>query len=92
MKVSPETGGNIIFLMKVSPETGGTIIYLMKVNPETGGNIIYLMKVSPETGGNIIYLLLIYVLRWRPSWISDRHKKQKLCRGPSNDHSCTVWL
>jgi hypothetical protein len=22
MKVSPETGGNIIYLMKVSPETG----------------------------------------------------------------------
>jgi hypothetical protein len=21
--------------------------------------------------------MLIYVLRWRPSWISDRHKKQK---------------
>jgi hypothetical protein len=34
----------------VSPETGGNIIYLMKVSPETGGNIIYLMKVSPETG------------------------------------------
>ena len=27
--------------------------------------------------------MLIYVLRWRPSWISDRHKKQKVCRGPS---------
>jgi hypothetical protein len=36
--------------MKVSPETGGNIIYLMKVNSETGGNIIYLMKVSPERG------------------------------------------
>jgi hypothetical protein len=22
--------------------------------------------------------MLIYVLRWRPSWISDRHKKQKI--------------
>ena len=22
--------------------------------------------------------MLIYVLRWRPSWISDWHKKQKL--------------
>jgi hypothetical protein len=31
--------------MKVSPEMGGHIIYLMKVSPETGGNIIYLMKV-----------------------------------------------
>jgi hypothetical protein len=28
--------------------------------------------------------MLIYVLRWRPSWISDRHKKHTLCRGPSN--------
>jgi hypothetical protein len=106
--------------------------------------------------------MLIYVLRWRPSWISDRHKKhkkcsnaflsettniikaklymnvhwmvlyklhvfcsdmkfkmaataglnltldpmgkmfqnasslkplgRKVCRGPSNEHSCTVWL
>jgi hypothetical protein len=34
----------------VSPETGGNIIYLMKVSPETGGNIIYLMNVGPETG------------------------------------------
>jgi hypothetical protein len=31
--------------------------------------------------------MLIYVLRWQPSWISDRHKKHKICRGPSNDHS-----
>jgi hypothetical protein len=31
--------------------------------------------------------MLIYVLRWRPSWISDRHKKHIFCRGPSNDHS-----
>jgi hypothetical protein len=36
--------------------------------------------------------MLIYVLRWRPSWISDRHKKQKLCWEPSNDHSCAVWF
>ena len=36
--------------------------------------------------------MLIYVLRWRPSWISDRHKKPKLCRGPSNDHSWAVWF
>jgi hypothetical protein len=31
-------------------------------------------------------------LRWRPSWISDRHKKQKLGKGHSNDHSFTVWV
>jgi hypothetical protein len=35
--------------------------------------------------------MLIYVLRWRPSWISDRHKKQSLGKGHSNDHSFTVW-
>ena len=23
---------------------------------------------------------------------SDRHKKQKICRGPSNDHSWAVWF
>jgi hypothetical protein len=28
----------------------------------------------------------------RPSWISDRHKKHKLCGGPSNDHSWAVWF
>ena len=27
--------------------------------------------------------MLIYVLRWWPSWISDRHKKHTPCRGPS---------
>ena len=36
--------------------------------------------------------MLIYVLRWWPSWISDRHKKQKLGKGRSNDHSLTVWV
>jgi hypothetical protein len=30
---------------------------------------------------------LIYALRWWPSWIYNRHKNSKLCRGPSNDHS-----
>jgi hypothetical protein len=28
--------------------------------------------------------MLIYVLRWWLSWISDRHKKQKLGKGHSN--------
>ena len=36
--------------------------------------------------------MLIYVLRWRPSWISDQQKKQKLGKGHSNDHSFTVWV
>jgi hypothetical protein len=34
-------------------------------------------------------MLILWV---QPSWISDRHKKQKLCRGPSNDHSSAVWF
>ena len=34
--------------------------------------------------------MLIYVLQWRPSWISDRHRKQKLGKEHSNDHSFTV--
>jgi hypothetical protein len=34
--------------------------------------------------------MLIYFLRWWPSWISERHKKQQLCREPSNDHSWAV--
>jgi hypothetical protein len=29
---------------------------------------------------------------WRPSWISDQHKKQYLGKGHSNDHSFTVWV
>jgi hypothetical protein len=24
--------------------------------------------------------------------VSYRNKKPKVCRGPSNEHSCTVWL
>jgi hypothetical protein len=35
---------------------------------------------------------MIIGLRWRPSWISDRHKKHTPCRGPSNDHSWAVWF
>jgi hypothetical protein len=42
----------------------------------------------------VLYILyvLIYVLQWRPSWISDQHIKQTFCRGPSNDHSWAVWF
>jgi hypothetical protein len=42
----------------------------------------------------VLYKLfvLIYVLRLWPSWISDRHIKHKICRGPSNDHSWAVWF
>jgi hypothetical protein len=29
---------------------------------------------------------------WRPSWISNQQKKQKLGKGHSNDHSFTVWV
>jgi hypothetical protein len=36
--------------------------------------------------------MLIYAMRWRPSWISDRRKKYKICRGPSNDHSWAAWV
>ena len=32
------------------------------------------------------------VLCWQPSWISDRHKKKQLFRGPSNDYSWAVGL
>jgi hypothetical protein len=42
---------------------------------------------------NIHWMVLyIYVLRWWPSWISDRHKKQQLGKGHSNDHSWVVWF
>jgi hypothetical protein len=27
-----------------------------------------------------------------PGMIIGRNKKRKVCRGPSNEHSCTVWL
>ena len=35
--------------------------------------------------------MLIYVLRWQPSWISDRHKKQKLCNVSKCFFSETTW-
>jgi hypothetical protein len=28
----------------------------------------------------------------KPFWISYQNKKRKVCRGPFNEHSCTVWL
>jgi hypothetical protein len=27
-----------------------------------------------------------------PFWISYQNKNPKICRGPSNEHSCTVWF
>jgi uncharacterized membrane protein len=44
-------------------------------------------QLKPNCPGMIIG---IYVLQWRPSWISDLHKKHIFCRGPSNDHSWAV--
>ena len=43
-------------------------------------------------GSNVNLHVQMYVLRWWPSWISDPHKKQKLGKGHSNDHSFTVWV
>jgi hypothetical protein len=34
--------------------------------------------------------MLINVLRWQPSWISDQHKKPKLFRGPTAGLSVTL--
>jgi hypothetical protein len=28
----------------------------------------------------------------KPLGLSYQNKKRKVCRGPSNEHSCTVWL
>jgi hypothetical protein len=50
------------------------------------------MKFKMAATAGLSLTLLIYVLRWQPSWISDRHKKQKLGKGHSNDHSFTVWV
>jgi hypothetical protein len=36
--------------------------------------------------------MLIYVLQWWPSWISNRHTKFIFCKRPSNDHSWAVWF
>ena len=47
---------------------------------------------SPGYKKNQLVLCKNYVLRWWPSWISDRHKKPKRFRGPSNDYSWTVWF
>ena len=34
--------------------------------------------------------MLNWVLVWRPSWISDHHKKYKLNKGLSKEHYCIV--
>ena len=47
---------------------------------------------SPGYKKNQLVLCKNYVLWWWPSWISDRHKKPKLFRGPSNDYSLTVFF
>jgi hypothetical protein len=42
------------------------------------------------------FFVPIWNSKWRlrepPFLISYRNKKRKVCRGPSNEHSCTVWL
>jgi hypothetical protein len=37
----------------------------------------------------VLYKLYVFC---SPSSISDRHKKQKICRGPSIDHSWAIWF
>ena len=36
--------------------------------------------------------MLIYVLRWRPSWLEVGITGHNFGRGPSKDHSTKVWL
>ena len=70
------------------------VVAILDFRSPSSSRLIYLLKpvlnrpVLPRQQGS----MLIYVLRWRPSWISDRHIKQKFCRGPSNDHSWAVWF
>ena len=54
------------------------------------GGFLWTPGTVDELDCNLV--MLIYVLRWRPSWIFDRHKKQKFGKGHSNDHSFTVWV
>jgi hypothetical protein len=55
--------------------------------------VLYIFSVfMPNLNIFPYYPMLVYVLRWRPSWISDRHIKQKLGKRYSNDHSLTVWV
>jgi hypothetical protein len=52
-------------------------------------------QLKPNCPGMIIgrsSTKIVFFLRWWPSWISDRHKKQKFGKGHSNDHSFTVWV
>jgi hypothetical protein len=55
----------------------------MNIHVQFGFNHICSFPLGP---------MLIYFLRWWPSWISDRYKKQKLGKGHSNDHLFTVWV
>jgi hypothetical protein len=52
--------------------------------------------LKPNCPGMIIgrssTMNLFFIPIGRPSWISDRHEKQKLGKGHSNDHSFTVWV
>jgi hypothetical protein len=46
-------------------------------------------KLPKNDHWKVLYKFLYF---WRPSWISDRHKKHTICRGPSNDDSWAVWF
>jgi hypothetical protein len=49
-------------------------------------------QLKPNCPGMIIGRSSTKFVFWQPSWISNQHKKQKLGKGHSNDHSFTVWV
>jgi hypothetical protein len=58
----------------------------------TGKSVLLINSFKEENISVFSHMVLCqyYDLWWQPSWISDRHKKQKLFRGPSNDYSWAV--
>jgi hypothetical protein len=80
-------GGHLGFPIGIKNHTITTWIIETKLPRNDHWKVLYKISVfyvdwkSKMAATAIHILMLIYVLRWRPSWISDRHKKYTICRG-----------
>jgi hypothetical protein len=73
-----------------NPQNAGfCTIYPTASGPDLRPNFFRLASVS------VLHLLFqnsLLLLKVLKALVSDRHKKQKLGKGPSNDHSWVVWF
>jgi hypothetical protein len=86
-------GGHLDMKFKMAATAGLSLtLDPMEKMFQNASSLKPLAQLKPNCPGMIIGRSSTKYMFFMPSWISDRHKKQTICREPSNDHSWAAWL